>query len=167
MVSSRVKKLLILVFILAVILIALFAFRTKSAIAPVSSAEEILRSHYAQGKVLIDKANLTLNVYVAKSEEERTSGLSPFASLKENEGMAFVFENPGSYGFWMKDMKFAIDMIWLDENTNIVGIKENATPLSYPEVFKPQKVAKYVLEVNSGFVQKYNLKIGDKVTFLP
>ena len=68
----------------------------------------------------------------------------------------------------MKDMNFSIDMIWISENMKVVYIKKNARPESYPESYGPEgndKPAKYILEINSGFSEKNNLKIGDSVLF--
>ena len=84
--------------------------------------------------------------------------------------MLFVFENKGTYGFWMKDMEFAIDIIWIDENKNIVDIVENAAPQPGKKekeltVYKPRNDALYVLEVNAGLSNLNNLQIGDKVAF--
>ena len=77
--------------------------------------------------------------------------------------MLFVFDHPAQYPFWMKDMNFPIDIIWIDENLKVIFIKKNAVPESYPEVFTSPQNSKYVLEVVAGFSDKYNIKIGDKV----
>jgi uncharacterized protein len=106
-----------------------------------------------------------INVSVADTAEERTQGLSGRENLPENEGLLFIFEKSDRSGFWMKDMNFAIDIIWIDEQFSIIDIKENATPESYPEIFYPKQSARYVLEVPSGTVQSHNIKIGDKATF--
>ena len=87
--------------------------------------------------------------------------------LKENEGMLFVFNHADKYSFWMKDMNFPIDIVWIGEDMHVVYIKKNALPTSYPETFTPNQDAKYVLEVISSFSEKNNLKVGDKVEFLP
>ena len=107
-------------------------------------------------KVLVD---------VAITKEEHNMGLSFRTSLSENQGMLFVFEYPDTYGFWMKDMNFPIDMIWISEDKKIVSIRENALPESYPESYSPKDKSKYVLEVAAGFSDKNNLKEGDQVTF--
>ncbi len=106
----------------------------------------------------VDLAHLKLEI--ADTPAERTQGLSGRASLPEDAGLFFVFEQPGLYEFWMKDMKFSIDIMWLDENYKVVGIKENATPESYPQTFLPEQPALYALETNVGFVRKNNIKIG-------
>ena len=111
-----------------------------------------------------------VKVELAITEEARARGLSEKKRLKGDEGMLFVFERPGIYPFWMKSMKFPIDIIWIvpDEmgaegDLRMVYIKKNATPGSYPETFAPDVEAKYVLEVVSGFSDENNLKVGDRV----
>ena len=107
-------------------------------------------------------AGQNVEVGLAATLKSQTQGLSGRKSLGENEGMLFVFDHAGVYPFWMKDMNFAIDIIWLDENYRVVYIKKNAEPSSYPETFSPEMEAKYVLEVVAGFSDKNNLKVGDE-----
>lgn len=110
-----------------------------------------------------------IQVELAVTVAERTQGLSGRKSLDEGTGLLFIFEKSGLYPFWMKDMNFPIDIIWLapsdgdDQDLKIVYIKHNATPSSYPETFGPDKDAQYILEVVSGFSEKNNLKVGDTV----
>jgi len=110
-------------------------------------------------------AGQSIKVDLALTPEEQAQGLSGRSELKENEGMLFVFEKPGIYPFWMKNMNFAIDMIWISETREIVYIKKDARPENFLETFGPEENAKYVLEVVSGFSEKNNLKEGDKVLF--
>ena len=104
-----------------------------------------------------------VEVKVVDTKEEQELGLSGHPGLEENEGMLFVFGLSEKHGFWMKDMNFAIDMIWIGEDMKIVYIKKNATPESYPEIFIPTQNAKYVLEVVAGFSEKNNVKVGDQL----
>lgn len=112
-------------------------------------------------------AGQTLEVKLATNPYEREQGLSGRISIKENEGMLFVFPTPGKYNFWMKEMNFPIDIIWLDRDFHIIYIKKNIPPSSYPESFGPEKDSMYVLEVLAGFSEKNNLHLGDFVEFLP
>jgi hypothetical protein len=117
-------------------------------------------------------AGQNIKVELALTPAQQEQGLSSrqglAEGLAENTGMLFVFTNPGKYPFWMKDMNFPIDIIWLDENGNIVYIKKDARPELYPETYGPgpsDSEAKYVLEVISGFSDKNNLKVGDSALF--
>lgn len=117
-------------------------------------------------------AGQNIEVDLALTKEDQRIGLGERNELKENEGMLFVFPRPGRYPFWMKDMKFAIDIIWMAENRRVIYIKKDARPESFlpagqagPETYGPSGEAKYVLEVVAGFSDKNNLKIGDKAEF--
>lgn len=110
----------------------------------------------------INIAGQNIKIDIARTNAEKEQGLSGRVSLAEDSGMLFVFDKSGKYSFWMKDMNFPIDMIWLDQDLKVVYIQENATPESYPESFGPNENANYVLEVVAGFSEKNNLKVGDK-----
>jgi hypothetical protein len=134
-----------------------------------------LISHYHKNI----KSNPPVNIYVeiggqsvkvdlAVTGAEQAQGLSGRESLSPDEGMLFIFSKPGKYAFWMKDMNFPIDMIWITPDMKIDYIKKNALPNLYPETYGPGKDdadAKYVLEVSTGFSDKNNLKIGDSIKF--
>ncbi len=114
---------------------------------------------------IVKIAGTEIIVDVANTPKARTQGLSGRASLKEDEGMLFIFDSSGIYTFWMKDMNFPIDIIWINQNLEVVYIKKNATPESYPATFGPEENALYVLEVVSGFSETHNLKLGDEARF--
>jgi uncharacterized membrane protein (UPF0127 family) len=96
------------------------------------------------------------------SEASREKGLSGREYLPINNGLLFVYENTGNWKIWMKDMNFAIDIIWLSNDGTVVGIKENVSPDTYPEIHQIDTKSKYILEINSGIAKKYDIKIGDK-----
>lgn len=92
-------------------------------------------------------------------------GLSGRNSIGENQAMLFVFKENNYHSFWMKDMNFSIDMIWINESKQIVHIEKNVSPDSYPKTFQSPTLAKYVLEVQAGAVKKRGIKVGDSVSF--
>lgn len=104
-----------------------------------------------------------INVWLARSPKELSRGLSIVDELKEDQGMLFVFSYLDEHAFWMKDMKFPIDIIWLDSEKKIVSIKANADPKNFPESYQPTSPALYVLEVTDGFTKKHSLKEGDQL----
>ena len=112
-------------------------------------------------KVKINSEIVT--VELATTVEQRSRGLSGRDGLKEGEGMLFVFDKPDRHGFWMKDMLFSLDMIWIGKNFTVVDITRNAAPESYPEIFRPKNPVKYVLEVSSGWAEDHDIKIGTSV----
>lgn len=104
-----------------------------------------------------------LQLEIVDNADLRKKGLSGRESLLSDQGMLFVFDSPGVECFWMKDMKFPIDIVWLDEQKQVVHMKENVTPESYPESFCPKTSAKYVLEVRSGLAKEQNIRIGSQL----
>jgi uncharacterized membrane protein (UPF0127 family) len=102
---------------------------------------------------------------LATNEPTRQKGLSGTAKLGDNEGMLFVFDTSGRWGIWMKDMKYNIDIIWMDSNKKIVYISQDVAPDTYPKVFLPDKDAQYVLELPAGFTAKHNVNVGQVVGF--
>lgn len=105
-------------------------------------------------------SNKELRIEIADSEEKRNRGLGGRKSLPNNRGMLFLFETPALYSFWMADMRFPIDIIWIDENKKIIAISENISPDTYPLSFSPSDPVKYVLEVNAGWTKKNEVEIG-------
>ena len=103
-------------------------------------------------------------VKIADTPQERAGGLMYKTSLKENEGMLFVFNKPGIYGFWMKNTLIPLDIIWLDENYKVVYIKENVQPCLNENcpIFKNSRPA-YVLEITGGVAKKLQIKIGEQL----
>lgn len=110
--------------------------------------------------------NAAFTVEIADTPGKRAKGLSGRESLVENRGMLFVFDEPGYYPFWMKDMLIPLDFIWINEG-RIFQINENIKPEDYPppKFFTPKYPTDSVLEINAGTVKKLNIKIGDKVSF--
>lgn len=106
-----------------------------------------------------------MRVDVADTEKLRTLGLSGRNSLCPSCGMLFKFDRPSRYGFWMKDMKFPIDIVWINAEKRIIGVENSASPDSYPTVFYPTEPVLYVLELPAGVVVKRHIDIGQEVFF--
>lgn len=106
-----------------------------------------------------------LDVAIAHTQEEQSRGLSGTSSLSANEGMLFVFDAPKIPNFWMKDMNYSIDMIWIDNDLRVSGVVSNVTPDTYPEEFSPDTPIRFVLEVPAGFTEANNIISGTEVTF--
>jgi len=106
---------------------------------------------------------LTIPVIIADTPELRTRGLSGRSALPQDSGMFFDMKSDGNHGIWMKEMHFPIDIIWIDRSLRIVTIEANAAPDSYPKVFYPRSLARYVLEVRAGFAVEHGITLGDQV----
>ena len=99
-----------------------------------------------------------INVEIADNFEERAKGLMFRDRLPENVGMLFIFENEGNYPFWMMNMRFNIDMIWIGSDGNVVYIVKDVPPCSAScKVIDPNSDARYVLEVDAGFADRYGI----------
>ena len=85
--------------------------------------------------------------------------------MDENQGMLFIFDDSSPRYFWMKNTYISLDIIYIDENFRIVSIQKTALPRS-EESLPSEKPAKYVVEVNAGFTDKYKINKGDKISFL-
>lgn len=97
--------------------------------------------------------------------QELTRGLSGRQSLAQDRGMLFDFGKSGRHCIWMKDMKFAIDIIWLDQDQKVVTVRENVRPETYPETFCPDQLTKYVIEVNAGVARRIYPSRGSRLQF--
>ena len=114
--------------------------------------------------------DIEISVDISDTAEKRSKGLSGREFLNEKEGMLFIFDQQtGKPVFWMKDMIIPIDIIWI-KNEKIIQIDKNIqapqkdTPDSMLVRYSPKETVNYVLEVNSGFSDKYAFNIGDGVS---
>ena len=110
------------------------------------------------------KKIIHIDIEIAGNDYERGKGLMYRHSLSDNAGMLFIFERSGPLSFWMRNTYISLDIIFADENRQIVTIQKNTKPLSYVQI-PSKRNSKYVVEVNAGFCDKYGIVIGDFITF--
>lgn len=115
-------------------------------------------------EVNIYNKNITFNVEVAKTIEERRTGLMYRKKLLNNEGMLFIFPREKIIQLWMKNTYIPLDVIFISENKVIVDIKKNMEKLS-ETIVKSKVKSRYALEFNAGLINKLDIEIGDKVLF--
>jgi hypothetical protein len=124
----------------------------------VAGKEVTNHSGYRQVNVTVNGVKLVADV--AATNDQRTKGLSVKDTLNENEAMLFVFSKAREHSFWMKDMKFPIDIIWVSEYHEVVYIEHSLEPCE-PDAscptYKPDGNSLYVLETVAGFAQKHNI----------
>lgn len=150
-------------FVGIIILLSIVLFVILIQRSDYTGIEDIQVSHWTpEKKVYID--NMKFVVGVADEYEQQVQGLSGRVAMNDDEGSLFDFIKSDDYGIWMKDMNFALDIIWIDENLNIVHIERNILPESYPEVYRSKVVARYVLEINAGLVDKSGIAIGSHIS---
>lgn len=119
---------------------------------------------------IIKIENVEIQIEIAKSNEERSKGLSNRTKLDEKAGMLFVFSQKSKPVFWMKDTKIPLDIIWINDN-KVIGIDKNV-PIEENVIdnklkkYPAPNIVDYVLEVNAGFSDKYNIKLGQMISGL-
>ena len=126
---------------------------------------------FPRGTIKLD--DKILEVQIADSDSLRVRGLMFQDELPYNEGMLFVFDESGTRPMWMLNMQFNLDVIWFDENANVVAIEKNV-PLCQTTIevvaCRENSVsgdnAKYVLEVTAGFVDKFNITENSKLEII-
>ena len=121
---------------------------------------------YRQANVTV--SGMVLVADISASNEQRTKGLSVKDALAENEAMLFVFDNEAEHTFWMQNMKFPIDIIWINSNKTVVHIEHNLQPCGYGllcPTYKPSQDSLYVLETVGGFAEKHDVVQGTRIQF--
>lgn len=115
--------------------------------------------------------DVTFEVEVADTRALRTRGLTGRPYLGEREGMLFLPDGPEVGNFWMKGMLFPLDLIWIGRNCRVADITVNV-PVPYPGTpddeirrYNSYPPAAYTLEVNAGEVDRFGIRVGDKVKF--
>ncbi|HYE23391.1 MAG TPA: DUF192 domain-containing protein [Candidatus Paceibacterota bacterium] len=103
---------------------------------------------------------------IADTFEKRQQGLSGRTEIPDDYGMLFVFEATDMHGFWMKDMHISIDIIWLSDTGEILGIEHGVSPDTYPNVFYPPQPVSRVLETRAGYARERGWDVG-AVIYLP
>lgn len=102
---------------------------------------------------------------LANTDNTRRQGLSGTSPLGEREAMLFIFDTPGRWGMWMREMNYNIDIVWLDSAKRVIYTAKDVAPSTYPKVFLPDKDALYVVELPSGYVDEHNVGLGQVVGF--
>ncbi len=130
---------------------------------------KVLKS--ACGEYRIDKVVMLgthkINAEVSTTPVEHQKGLGGRPCIGSDQGMLFLFSRSGQYSFWMKDMKFSIDIIWITSDHKVAAIYNNIAPSTYPDSFINDKrhPAQYTLEVKANLAKKYGIDLGTPVKF--
>lgn len=112
-----------------------------------------------QGEPFVIAGN-SIRVTLATTSQERAQGLSGTAPLSPDTGMLFVFPREGTYSFWMKDMQYSLDILWIDGSGAVVYSRESVSPDTYPAAFSSQDPARFVLELPAGYAQEHGVGVG-------
>ena len=117
--------------------------------------------------IVTTSTGIEISVEVADTVEKRSLGLGKRSGLENGWGMLFVFEKRKQHGFWMKDMQFPLDIIWLD-NHRIVHILRNVQPAKpgvIPPVMTPPVAGNFVLEIDAGRAEELKLQIDQHLKY--
>lgn len=117
-----------------------------------------------RGQVLFGD-RVVVRIEVARTELEKTRGLSGREGLAPGEGMLFVYEEPARPAIWMWGMRFPLDILWIRDGrvVDLVTDVMPPPPGETPRIFSPREAAQYVLEVPAGFVERYGIVLNDPV----
>ena len=144
------QKVLILILFLVLVLVLFFGFFQKKK----------------QGQVCFN--NYCFDVEIAQTSAQKAKGLMFRESLKGNQGMLFVFKTEKKHSFWMKNVSFPLDIIWINANKKVVFVSYDSEPCynnSKCIAIQPTASAKYVLEINGGLAKKIGVKEGSQLVF--
>jgi len=142
----------------------------SAGVLSIPSDSKLESVEFPRGTIMID--DLVLEVQVADTEPRRVRGLMFQEQLPYDQGMIFVFSEPGIYSLWMLNMQFSLDMIWFDEHGSVVHIEQNIPPCkTATEIMACQSIipngdALYILEVTSGFVKEFNITRESKLNII-
>ncbi len=122
---------------------------------------------YVVETVSFKDSGVVVTVEVSQTEDELTKGLMFREELLPGSGMLFFFQSEGRRGFWMKNVVFPLDIVWMDSNLRVVDITRGAVPCEVEPcmIYLPRHPARYVLEVQSGFADEHGILVGDFAFF--
>ena len=119
----------------------------------------------AQPQLTVFAGDGVFRTMIADTPTKRNTGLSGTTDLKQDEAMLLVFDSADYWGIWMKDMNYPIDVVWLNDQKQVVYIVKNMPPDSYPKQFLPDGPARYVLELPAGTVDRKSIRPQTTVRF--
>jgi len=142
-----------------------------AGIVSLPSEVKLQQVDFPVGTIKID--DIVLSVKIADTDANMARGLMFEEKLPYDKGMLFVFDKPETRSMWMLNMQFNIDVIWFDDNGNVVSIDRNVPPcMTTVEIFvcKENGVSsdntQYVLEVTAGFVDKFEITEDSKLELI-
>jgi uncharacterized membrane protein (UPF0127 family) len=164
--STYIVPAIILIVIAAAVVTALLVDDSNSPAKkePRSTAVQTACGPYRHdGNVVIK--NQVIYVEQANNSTEFETGLAGRPCIPANQGMFFAFNKDGRYPFWMKGMKFPIDIVWITSGHSVAAIEVDESPSTYPDKFVNKIPAQYVLELKANRTNELGLKIGSTIKF--
>lgn len=151
---------------LSFVIVALLLFSCKEAKEKQITTEEIKFEKEGELQLLTSTGDTIrkIDIEIADNAFERETGLMYRSELKEDHGMLFIFEDERPRGFYMKNTTIPLDIIFLNAEEEIINIAKNTEPLNENTV-PSEAPAQYVLEINSGLADLWQIKAGDKISY--
>jgi uncharacterized membrane protein (UPF0127 family) len=135
-----------------------------SSAKPKPSESAVSCGHYRRD-VAVKVHSQTIEAEATVTPAEQRRGLGGRPCIGADQGMLWTYSIPTHPSFWMKDMRFPIDIVWLDSAGRVVWIERNISPSTYPHLFANRGAAAlYVLELRAGRAKSLGLKAGTPVT---
>ncbi len=151
-------KKLIFLFIVLIVLIAVYI---------VSQGNVSNGMNFFGKRATIAYQNKKITAIVAQTEKDRQIGLSNRKSLEKNQGMLFIFDKPDIYPFWMKNMLFPIDIVFIKDSTIVTIYKNVQPPNNFNEnlkLYTPTAPINRVLELPANEVDSLGVKEGSTLS---
>jgi hypothetical protein len=136
---------------------------TDSLLINQSVTQENVNKSYATATIYASKGMIIAEI--ANTPAKRELGLSNRTSLATNTGILFIFPNSGEYDFWMKDMNFPLDIVWIRPNKVVAGVDAGILPETFPETFNSPTEIQFVLELNANDAKKFGIATGTVLKF--
>lgn len=133
------------------------------ALVLILSIKDFLYGEHLKNDATVIFPQGEVQVQLAETSSARELGLSYRKTIFDKEGMFFVFDEPGNYSFWMKDMNFPIDILWISSDKRIVYVEENVATSTYPKSFTNNSKAMYVLEIKANTRKELGAFLGTEV----
>lgn len=160
------KKYYVIAGVLIGTIIILFVF---PGILKKDNSEEVYYMFQKEGELIISDSTsvrkVVIDIEIADTDYDRQLGLMRRISMKEKQGMLFIFPAEAMQSFWMRNTLISLDMIFISSNKKIVTIHKNTKVLS-DQSYPSAAPAQYVLEVNAGFTDKYNIQVEDRIDWM-
>ena len=113
-----------------------------------------------QPKVTLHLGDGIFKARVARTDAQHEKGLSGTRNLAKNQALLFIFADKDQHGIWMKDMMIPIDVVWLDDEKKVIHVEHDVQPDSYPTVYRPNGLAKYIVELPAGTARARVIRVG-------
>jgi uncharacterized membrane protein (UPF0127 family) len=157
-----------LLFVLLVVLLLIYALAEFYSASDESANLKTEPQFKKQGELTFKREDGTLiktiDIEVADDEFKTAQGLMYRSTMEEHQGMLFIFPDEAPRGFWMRNTRLSLDIMYVAANRRIVSIAEKTIPYS-ENTIPSEYPAQYVVEVLAGFSEKYSIAPGDMIEF--